>query len=233
MVTGGAVSGASWRIGDGRCLKAPMRSELKLRGCTVRGRWACHEKLQLICLRQCVSLASLQLNNGAAAVDSASAHYASHLCLSDCFHIQLFRVCCAPQEHLLSAHTVIHNASPFRFIEGRVIATGYTLLLGIRHGQCTHAGQQRDQEQAHLVRSRAPHSPKPDMDSVRTLRSIVAGKTRGKPFTDTLEINSPSRAKPLRSSIPLGLSYGVPYDNAAFPRSFQSLFHVRLGVAVE
>ena len=224
MVIGGAVGGASWRIGDGRCLKAPMRSELKLRGCTVRGRWACHEKLQLICLRQCVSLASLQLNNGAAAVDSASAHYASHLCLSDCFHIQLFRVCCAPQEHLLSAHTVIHNASPFRLIEGRVIATGYTLLLGIRHGQCTHAGQQRDQE--HVVRGFGRFG--------RSFGQSKPGKPlRGKPFTDTLEINSHSRAKTLRSSIPLGLSYGVPYDDAAFPRSFQSLFHVRLGVAVE
>ena len=112
-----------------------MRSELKLRGCTVRCRWACHENLQLICLRQRVSLANLKLNNGAAVVDSACAHYASHLRLSDCFHIQLFPVCCAPQEHLLSAHTVIHNASPFRLIEGRVIATGYKLLLVSRHGQ--------------------------------------------------------------------------------------------------
>ena len=54
---------------------------------------------------------------------------------------------------------------------------------------------------------------------------------RGKPFTDTLEINSPSRAKPLPSSIQLGLSYGVPYDNAAFPLPIQSLF--RSTVAVE
>jgi hypothetical protein len=201
-----------------------MRSELKLRGCTVRGRWACHEKLQLICLRQCVSLASLQLNNGAAAVDSASAHYASHLCLSDCFHIQLFRVCCAPQEHLLSAHTVIHNASPFRLIEGRVIATGYTLLLSIRHGQCTHAGQQRDQEHCG-ARLRTLRS---------ILRSIEAGKTlEGKTVHRYSGNQLTLSSQPLRSSIPLGLSYGVPYDNAAFPRSFQSLFHVRLGVAVE
>jgi hypothetical protein len=141
--------------------------------------------------------------------------------LSDCFHIQLFRVCCAPQEHLLSAHTVIHNASPFRLIEGRVIATGYTLLLGIRHGQCTHAGQQRDQEH-HVVRGFGRFGQsKPGKPS---------GENRSQRYSGN-QLNLSSQ--PLRSSIQLGLSYGVPYEFAAFPRSFQSLFHVRLGVAVE